>query len=276
MSEPLRVMVNGRAGGTLDPLDRGLAYGDGLFETILAVDGRAPLWLRHMARLAEGCARLGLPPPDPAQLAAELDGVVAGLARAAVRVTLTRGSGPRGYAPVGATATTRIVAAFAAPTIAAHVQRQGIRVRLCDLRLAAQPRLAGIKHLNRLEQVLARAEWDDPAVGEGLLLDTEGRLISATAANLFLCRDGRPMTPALDRCGVAGVARAEVLALRPDCLVRELGTDDLMHADEVFLTSSLRGVMPVTRLGDRQWPVGPVARALQRHWRGMDPAGAAA
>lgn len=276
MNGPLRVLVNGCAGGTLDPLDRGLAYGDGLFETVLVIDGRAPLWPRHMARLAEGCARLGLSRPDPGVLADELVAVAVGLPRAAVRITLTRGGGPRGYAPPSATLATRIVAAFAAPVVAAHVQRHGIRVRLCTTRLATQPLLAGIKHLNRLEQVLARAEWDDPAIGEGLLLDAEGRPVSATAANLFLVRDGRLLTPALDHCGVAGVARAEVLAQRRDGLIRELELDDLMHADEVFLTSSLRGVVPVTHLDDRTWPVGPATCALQAHWRSIDPAGAAA
>jgi 4-amino-4-deoxychorismate lyase len=200
----------------------------------------------------------------------------ADLARAAVRITLTRGGGPRGYAPPPAVAATRIVAAFAAPVAAAHGQRHGIRVRLCSTRLAMQPRLAGIKHLNRLEQVLARAEWDDPAIGEGLLLDAEGRLVCATAANLFLVREGRLLTPALDLCGVAGVARAEVLAQRRDGLIRELELDDLMHADEVFLTSSLRGVVPVTQLDGRTWPVGPATRALQAHWRSIDPAGATA
>ena len=271
MSAALRLLVNGRADGAIDPLDRGLAYGDGLFETLLVLDGHVPLWERHMARLALGCDRLGLPAPDPELLAAELARVAGGLARAAVRITLTRGSGLRGYAPPVPPAPTRIVAAFPLLPPAAHVQGDGIRVRLCELRLAPQPRLAGIKHLNRLEQVLARAEWDDPAIGEGLLLDTEGHLVSATAANLFLVRGGTLLTPALDQCGVAGVARAEVIATRPDCLTCQLDPDDLMHADEVFLTSSLRGIVPVTQLAGRSWPVGPTTRALQVHWRGIDP-----
>jgi len=274
MSGIARVLVNGCPAGALDPLDRGLAYGDGLFETILVVDGRAPLWARHMARLGTGCARLGLPAPDPLQLATEMARATRGLARAAVRITLTCGSGPRGYARPSRVVPTRIVAAAPAPAVDAHGQRHGIRVRLCAVRLALQPLLAGIKHLNRLEQVLARAEWDDPRIGEGILLDAEGHVVSATAANLFLRRGGELATPPVDRCGVAGVARAEVLAVRPDCLVRELETGDLMHADEVFLTSSLRGVVPVAGLGEREWPVGPVARALQRHWHGIDPAGA--
>jgi len=122
--------------------------------------------------------------------------------------------------------------------------------------------------LNRLEQVLARAEWNDKAIDEGLLCDGHGRVIGATSANLFALIDGRLVTPALQRCGVAGVARAEVLAQRA-CEVRDLEMEELLRADEVFLSNSVRGIMPVTVLDERRWPVGPVARELQAHWRAL-------
>lgn len=269
MNGAARVLVDGRAATNIDALDRGLAYGDGLFETVLVVGGQAPLWPRHLARLAEGCARLALPSPDAVALEQEIARAAAGLARAVVRITLTRGCGPRGYAPPRDVAPTRLVAAFAAPPPPADWYRRGIRVRFCELRLAEQPRLAGLKHLNRLEQVLARAEWDDPAIAEGLLRDAGERVISATAANLFVVIDGALATPALTRCGVAGVARAELLSRHPDCQVRDLSMNDVMNADELFLTSSVRGIVPVTALADRRWPVGAVARALQAHWAGL-------
>lgn len=277
MSAPLRVLVDGSATGRVDPLDRGLAYGDGLFETVLMVAGRAPLWSRHLERLAEGCRRLDLPPADPAILAAETARVAIGLERAVVRISLTRGCASRGYAPPRPAVTTRIVSATAAPPIDADGQRRGILVRWCRLRLAEQPRLAGIKHLNRLEQVLARAEWRDPRIAEGLLRDAAGRVICATAANLFAVLDGKLVTPRLDRCGVAGVARAEVLAQRGDCALRDLYPQDLMEAEEVFLSSSVRGIVPIRALAARRWPVGDVARALQQRWQvlGVDLRGAA-
>ena len=262
------ILVNGESSGSIAADDRGFCYGDGLFETILFVAGRAPLWPRHMARLAEGCARLSLPAPDAAVLAREAAQACAGLARAVVRITLTRGAAPRGYAFPRTMRVTRIVAASPAPKIPAHWYDRGIRVRVCDLRLGEQPALAGIKHLNRLEQVLARAEWNDEAIGEGLLCDAHGHVIGATSANLFALIDGRLVTPALRRCGVAGVARAEALAQR-ECEMRDLLMDELLRADEVFLSNSVRGIVPVTALDDWRWPVGSGASELQTHWRAL-------
>lgn len=264
-----RMLVNGVAAAQVSALDRGLGYGDGLFETVRLVGGRAPLWPHHMRRLALGCERLGLPMPDAGQLAREVGLVLPDAAQAVVRITVTRGVGARGYAPMPSPSTTRIVAAFEMPTLDPLGARDGVRVRLCDVRLAEQPRLAGIKHLNRLEQVLARAEWSDPAIAEGLLLDAAGRVVSATMANLFALIDGRLVTPSLARCGVAGVARAEVLALRPDAQVVDIPWAELAKASEVFLTSSVRGILPVQAVGDTVLAPGPVTRALQQHWRGL-------
>ena len=265
------ILVNGIPGASLAPDDRGLCYGDGLFETILFVRGRAPLWSRHLQRLTESCVRLLLPVPDADLLAFEAAHASAGLARAVVRIALTRGVGPRGYALPHETQVTRIVAASPAPKIPADCYHHGIRVRLCALRLGEQPALAGIKHLNRLEQVLARAEWNDEAVTEGILCASDGRVIGATSANLFALIQGRLVTPALQRCGVAGVARAEVLAQR-ECEVRDLGMEELLRADEIFLTNSVRGIVPVTVLDGRRWGVGPVTRELQAHWHALEDA----
>jgi 4-amino-4-deoxychorismate lyase len=265
----VRELINGQAGATLSSRDRGLLYGDGLFETVRVVGGVAPLWPHHMARLAEGCARLGLPAPDPRLLATELQAVASGMEAAVVRITVTRGEGARGYAPPAIQQPTRIVAAFPMPPLDARAASEGIRVRVCALRLAEQPRLAGLKHLNRLEQVLARAEWNDPAIAEGLLLDGAGRVICATMTNVFAVIDGALVTPALERCGVAGVARAEVLATQVRAQVRDLRLDELLDASEVFLTSSVRGILPVQAVGDKVFAPGPVTRALQQHWRDL-------
>lgn len=271
-----RVLVDGVEGDRVSVFDRGLAYGDGLFETIRAIDGAAPLWARHMARLREGCGRLGLPAPDTGMLAAEFTRVAQHAPDCVVKIILTRGVGERGYAPSADAAATRVVSVFPAPALPPDWYREGIRVRCCALRLAAQPKLAGIKHLNRLEQVLARAEWSDAGVVEGLLFDRAGDLVCATAANVFVGMDGLLRTPPVDACGVAGVMRAALLDAMPHAQVRMITKEDLMQADEIFLTSSVRGVLPVRALGERILRVGRHARAAQSHWHALGFPGAEA
>lgn len=261
--------VNGQAADTVSAHDRGLSYGDGLFETMRRVRGGWPLWSRHMQRLDEGCRRLGLPAPDSAWLARECELACDGMSDAVLRLTVTRGLGPRGYAPPASPEPSCIVRAGPLPELRRDWYHHGVTVRRCRTRLAAQPRLAGIKHLNRLEQVLARSEWQDPDIAEGLMCDFEGHVVSATAANLFAVLGGELTTPALDACGVAGVARAEVLAQCPAAAVRPVAWSELADAGEVFLTSSVRGILPVGRIAgaEQQYPVGPACRQLQAHWR---------
>jgi 4-amino-4-deoxychorismate lyase len=262
-----RMLINGAAQETVSPLDRGFAYGDGLFETVRVVHGRAPLWQRHLQRLAEGCTRLHLPPPDADMLAQEVEKVSADLECAVVRITLTRGSGLRGYAFSLEMLPTRVVAAFPFVPMPADSYIHGIRVGWCTTRLALQPLLAGIKHLNRLEQILARAEWNDAGIFEGFMCDTDGRVICATAANIFCVCEGRLITPDLSLCGIAGVARAAALDHVDDVEIRDLLPEELMHANEIFLCNSVRGILPVNRLGDKSYAVGPITRELQLHWR---------
>jgi 4-amino-4-deoxychorismate lyase len=263
------MLVNGQPQESISLLDRGLSYGDGLFETIRLVGASAPLWDRHMQRLLEGCERLRLPAPDRQQLRQEALQASAGLPQAVLRITLTRGIGERGYAPPAITQTTRIVAAFPLPDLSTRGYREGLRVHLCATTWADQPLLAGIKHLNRLEQVLARAEWSDPQLAEGLVCDQRGHVISATAANLFAVLDGVTVTPSVELCGVAGVARAAVLDALPACDVRELPLAECLRASELFLSSSIRGILPVQAVGNNVYAPGPVTRAMQAYWRDL-------
>jgi len=269
MSAPMgRVLVNGQVDDVLPVLDRGLAYGDGLFETIRFVEGVAPLWPRHMERLRRSCARLLLPAPDADVLHAEAQAVVRDWSQAVLRITLTRGVGERGYALPADVRPNRVVAGFPAPRQAFDSYAHGVRLHVCEIRLAEQPRLAGMKHLNRLEQVLARAEWSDSSIADGLLCDAAGRVVSTTMANLFAVLDGQLSTPSLERCGVAGVARAEVLATHT-VQVRDITLDELRYASELFLSSSVRGILPVQAVADTVYVPGPVTRAMQQHWRAL-------
>jgi 4-amino-4-deoxychorismate lyase len=249
----MRFLVDGQEGGQLDPFDRGLQYGDGLFETI-AVLGGLPRFLEwHLERLAEGARRLGFPPLDAALLRREIAGTASG-ARCIVKLIVTRGSGPRGYRPPRQAQPTRIVGAWDWPAAVAPAAA-GARVGWCRTRLGRNPALAGLKHLNRLEQVLARAEWDDDGLDEGLMCDDGGRVIGATQANLFAKIGGRWVTPRLDQCGVAGVMRrafgtwqaAQGAAIEE----REIARAEVQSADALMLTNALSGAWPVRELDGR-------------------------
>ena len=257
-----RVLVNGEPGETISVADRGLAYGDGVFETLLLDAGQPVWWDAHLARLQRGCDALGIRCPEPRLLREEVARLAHDAARGVLKLTLTRGVSTRGYAAPAELSPTRIVSLAPWPGIAPASVQQGVEVRWCRTTLARQPLLAGLKHLNRLEQVLARREWDDAAIAEGLVCDTEGRVISATAANLFLVRDGRLSTPALTRCGVEGTCRDWVLQ-QTAVGVQDIDREAVLGADELFLSSSLRGILPVARLDGHQYAPGPMTRQLQ-------------
>jgi 4-amino-4-deoxychorismate lyase len=262
------MLIDGKDTDQIAADDRGLLYGDGLFETIAVHDGVPQLWLQHMARLQRDCARLGIIPPAVELLYSEAHHLCAGQSRAVLKIIITRGSGGRGYRAPEPAAPRRVLSLHPWPAYPDHYPEQGIRVRLCAMRLGSNPRLAGIKHLNRLEQVLARAEWDDPGIGEGLLLDGEGRLVEGTMSNVFLVRDGRLQTPLLDACGVAGVMRECVLELARQggiaCEVTRLGLDDVAAADEMFVCNSVIGLWPVCQFEQQPLAAGPLTRRLQQ------------
>lgn len=252
----------------LSALDRGLQFGDGLFETLAVADGRPRLWDAHLARLKRGCERLAIPMPEAAVLRREAEHLIGQVGHGVLKIIVTRGCGGRGYRPPQDAQPNRIMMLTDWPEYPNVWQQEGVKVRICQTRLGTNPSLAGIKHLNRLEQVLARAEWNDPAIAEGLLLDCDDRVIEGTACNLFLQRDGRLSTPRLDRCGVAGVIRSHVLqhALAVGQAVEEadIRQQDLENAEALYLTNSLIGVWRVRELSGLTYNTSelhPVMRA---------------
>lgn len=230
-------------------LDRGLQYGDGLFETIAVAGGEPCLWRRHMQRLKQGCERLNIEYPDRGIVLEEVYREIQGRSQGVIKIILTRGSGGRGYRPPEVQSPTRLLYWSEWPGYSAQLSRTGVRVRICKIRLGQNPALAGLKSLNRLEQVLARAEWSNPDISEGLMLDTEGNLVEGTMSNLFLVHGDRLSTPDLGNCGVSGIMRAVVMeqANRLGLSLSEenLTLRDLASADGVFLSNSLIGIWPV-------------------------------
>jgi 4-amino-4-deoxychorismate lyase len=260
-------LVNGRRTG-IDPADRGLAYGDGLFETMAAVDGRLRWLDYHLDRLADGCIRLAIPAIDPSVLRAEIEAHCPKSGRVVVKLIVTRGPGVRGYTPPEHSQPTRILGISSWQPYPRTHYTEGIRVRVCAMRLGESPALAGLKHLCRLEQVLAQAELRGRDVEQGLLLDTRDYVVGGTSTNLFAVRRGDLLTPDVGRNGIAGVMRRIVLERAGEAGLRPIETamtlQDVKDADELFMTNALIGIWPVAQLDERAYAVGPATRRLMR------------
>lgn len=261
--------VDGQPASGIPADDRGFAYGDGLFETMAVGGGHIRLLDRHLGRASLGCTRLGFPPVDwraiRVQIAELLSSEPVLAARGVLRMTVTRGAGAGGYRPGPGSPRTVLSLRPRPPAVA-----EPVRLRWCRTPVSENTALAGIKHLNRLAQVLARAEWNDETVFDGLMCDRQGRVACGTMTNVFIVTERRLLTPDLSSAGVAGVMRACVLegaaALEINTTVCRLDAAAVTGADEVFVTNAVRGIVPVAGLDRCRFDApGPVTREL-RAW----------
>ncbi|MCK9606261.1 MAG: aminodeoxychorismate lyase [Methylomonas sp.] len=261
-------LLNGESRHCVDVSDRGFQYGDGLFETIAVYKGR-PLFLqRHLDRLLKGCRRLRIPPPDLSLLESEARQLSAAADQAVLKLMVTRGSGGRGYRQPDQIVPTRLLSLHPSPKYPERYQTDGIVARFCEWRLAINPGLAGIKHMNRLEQILARAEWQDETVQEGLMFDNDDRIVEGTMSNLFFVKEGVLHTPLLIDCGIEGILRQIVIefAIRNSLGLSEnhFNKQNVLEADEVFVTNSVIGIWPVKQLENQCFGVGRITRDIQQ------------
>ena len=258
-------------------MDRGLAYGDGLFETISVIRREMPLWRYHSERLLAGCKELKIPwnHADSVNLKEEClellerNGRVHGI----IKIIVTRGEGGRGYSPRSTSGPNRVVSCFDSAAASPGHQDDGVAVKICSTSLGHNRRLAGIKHLNRLEQVLATEEWHGSDYDEGLMRDCRGDVIEGTRSNLFLVRGGQLLTPSLEDCGVKGVMRRYILDqsahMGIESSVRRVSLDCLEQSDEVFVCNGVHGIWPVVKLHGEPlshpigWQKGRLTERLQ-------------
>jgi 4-amino-4-deoxychorismate lyase len=262
-------LVDGQPAMGIPVLDRGLHYGDGLFETIACRHGEACFLDLHLQRLAEGCARLSVRFEEFPRLAASIRELAATQPRSIIKLILTRGSATaRGYGAKGDERAHTVLLQYQWPPEDPEPWEVGVVARTAAGRLGENPLLAGLKHLNRLEQVMLRAEWTDPLIQEALVFSSSGWLISGTMSNVFLVRQGRIMTPAITHAGIRGVMRRVVIgaALRGGLEVSETALDAaaLDAAEEIFVTNARIGIWPVRALDGRDRAVGPITRQLQQ------------
>lgn len=266
---PSIAQINGEDTGCVSAFDRGFYYGHGLFETIRLSDGAVPLWPLHCNRLLAGASRLGIP-CNQAMLVRYRDTLLAQCPdNGIVKIVLTAGVGGRGYRSPESVSPTYLFQWLPFPDYPCDWSSTGISLFLCRQKLASSPQLAGMKHLNRLEQVLARAEWGDE-YPEGLLLDQQGDVIEGVSSNLFCCREGQWLTPILAGCGVAGVMREYLMSvLLPKLSIpvteSRITLEKLISSDEVFLCNSVIGIWPVVSLADQyHWQLGDSVKFIQQ------------
>lgn len=253
---PIQSLVNGKSANSLSLQDRGIAYGDGVFRTLLVIRGVPQHWAQHYQKLSQDCAAINIRCPETSTLLGDIQALF-DQADGVAKIIITRGESARGYGYSSDIQANRIVIKSALTQYPATNITQGVKLHLCQLRLSHQPKLAGIKHLNRLENVLARSEWDDASVADGLLLDANEYVIECTMSNVFAKVGNQLIAPLLDQCGVAGVTRQRVIdnASHLGLTVSEerLSLAQLMQADEILICNSLFGVWQVTEFNNQHW-----------------------
>jgi len=269
---------DGKATITIPINDRGLQYADGLFETIALRAGKPRLWDFHVERLNTGCRRLAIEPPSPKELLKLVSEAIAKSRNetqdALLKIIVTRGEGKRGYAPPNDTSTTVLIGIFERSKYPDSYYKHGVVTQVCSTRLSTQPLTAGIKMLSRVDQVLARAEWRDPGIAEGLMLEQGGSIICGTMSNVFIVSKGRISTPEITQCGVSGIMRRHILslAIKHDVPteVSRMPADMINTADEMFLCNSQFGIWPVSRCGGKTFGEWPVTRKMMIMLRQSD------
>ena len=260
-------LLNGERKQYIEISDRGFQYGDGLFETIEVQNGTPLFFEQHLQRLYKGCQRLLISAPDKEILSKEAYQLSKGSPRAVLKIMITRGSGGRGYRQPDKQFPSRLLSLHPFPEYPKSFSQQGIVAKFCHYRLGLTPSLAGIKHMNRLEQVLARAEWNLPDIQEGLVMDINDSVIEGTMSNLFIVKNNQLYTPLIDQCGVEGIIRNMLIVMATENNIQvtetKISKKDVLLADEVFMTNSVIGIWPVRQLDQQLFSVGSMTKKLQ-------------
>ena len=262
-----KTLINGQESGFIDITDRGLQFGDGVFETLRVYEGKPIWWQQHIDRLLDGCRRLQFSIiPNVEILYLEADKLLADFPSGTLKIIITRGNSTSGYAAPADTMPNRVLSMTPGFRHQAK-SKQGVILGICKQRITGCQQLSSIKHLNRLEQVLARMECQSEGWDEGLMLDSDDRVIEGSMSNLFVYQQGRLLTPCLEQNGIEGICRGRIMLLAEKNGINmeqcELSLQDLRNSDELFVSNSLIGIWPVARFDDKQYQPGPNTRLLQ-------------
>ncbi|MBU2870451.1 aminodeoxychorismate lyase [Colwellia sp. E2M01] len=262
--------INGQQQTKIAINDRGLSYGDGLFTTAKIAAGKVMLLAKHVERLIDGCQKLKIPLPDDVNLTQELSQVAQPYASAVLKVMITAGSGGRGYSRLGLkdNATNIIITVTDFPTNYAEIARTGINMGNSEQQLASSSMLGGIKHLNRLEQVLLKAEVDERSEDDLIVTNVLGNVVEAISSNVFYWLDGQLYTPEISTSGVNGIIRQVIIEKNPQINIVKTKLSELKQVQSMFICNALMGIIPVKTYNEQQLNLTPVIM-LQQEMKGL-------
>ena len=263
-----KVLINGIASEYVSVTDRGLHYGDGVFETIACVGNSAVFIQQHLNRMENGARKLNIPFPDRQLFLDDINCLLRGSnSNSIIKLILTRGRGKRGYRYEKTQIPTRICMLSAWPDYVAHWREHGITTRFCQTQVSVNPQLAGIKSLNRLDSVLASSELG-PAFNEGFLSDIDGNVIEGSMSNIFIVLNDVLVTPDLTRCGVNGIMREQIIDIAQNSSIkvetRNITRDELLESREIFISNSVIGVCVVKQLEKQSYNTDTMTRTINK------------
>ncbi len=266
-TEQTRTLVNGEKTECISVTDRGLQFGDGVFETIRIHQGKAIWWQQHIDRLLNGCNRLRFSElPSTELLQQEVNALAMDCDAGVLKIIITRGCSNSGYAAAADMSCNRILSLTPGMRRKAKAG-QGIILGICQQRLAANNTLSGIKHLNRLQQVLARLQCQAEGWDEGVMLDDQENVIEGSMSNLFIWQGDQLITPSLEKTGIKGLCRESVISLAKENGISvkqsNLKLSDLTNCSSLFMTNSLIGIWPVFNFNNKLFPICENTRLLQ-------------
>ncbi len=264
----IKALINSQLTSNISIEDRAFQYGDGVFETIAVNNKMLQFWPEHYQRLIAGCNKLGITPPAEQTLLKDIKQLVTENNLFVLKIIVSRGCGGRGYLANSSLTPSIVITLNDWP---GHIQQKkeaGIHTRICQHRLLINPALAGIKHLNRLDQVIARNEWHNNDFDEGIMLDLNDNLLEGTASNLFVKINNRWQTADDHDCAVTGVIRGFVLEQlvnkKITCIEEKINKSELSLVQEMFVCNSVWGIIPVTRCDEFEFSIGNDTRELQK------------
>ncbi len=261
------ILHNGVLTQSVSVLDRSFQYGDGCFTTMYTENGCVQFWERHVKRMHDGLERLKIAQPDWQQVEHWVDQCTLQQGRGGVKLHITRGEGGRGYSSQGFSSPNVTVSQFVYPSAYDALLEHGMELTVCETQLGWSPLLAGLKHNNRLEQVLIKSEIEDKGHLDGIVCDLAGNVIETSFANLFWRKGNAWFTPDLSRCGVAGVIRQLVIENlnfnQFSLTIADFQLDHLLSADEIFITNAILGIAPITKINEHAYNVGEHTRKMQ-------------